>query len=153
MGDRYLLRTPRHQLKRPPERLQKSAATTAPAIVESTPTDAAATNATAQSQPVEPPAPKIEEITLQDLNGAFGALEHESAKTAEFGPLRERYLEYAGRGTTSATEKKYALVAAERLQVRAEAQKRLFELEELRRKNNREKEDVDAVLTRIQAPR
>jgi hypothetical protein len=128
--------------------------TTKPAIVEeSKPVDQAAADEpkdVVEEKPVEP-TKKLEEVTLSDLEWAFETSAKEPVRTAEFGPLRERYLEFASRPKTSEYEKKYALLRAERLSVREEAQKTLFEIEELKRKNNREKEDVDAVLTKIQA--
>lgn len=141
-----------------------------------TPTNGAATQPTATDKPVpaivseesdaadgEAPATapaieervqetkKLEQVTLSDLEWAHEVASKEPMRSAEFGPLRQRYLEFAARPGTSEYERKYATLRADKLSVREKAQQTMLELEELKRRNNMEKEDIEAVLTKIQA--
>ncbi len=135
----------------PPVSNAETPPATAPAIV---PVDKKASGGPPSTDAPAADAPKVkkvEEVTLSDLEGALKALDRQPRREQEVGPLHERYLEFADRPTISKAEREFAQARAADLEVRAEVQKRLASLEELRAMNNRERDNVEAAMLRIQA--
>lgn len=60
----------------------------------------------------------------------------ENVATAEVGPLRQRYLEFADRSATTPNQREFARARAEQLAIQEDAQRRLQELQALLAKNN-----------------
>lgn len=81
--------------------------------------------------PSPPPAPRIEQITLADIEAAFERLKLEDPETAEVGPLRQRYLEFSDRPTTSPTQRDFARTRAEQLKLKEEIQDRIAQVKML----------------------
>ncbi len=96
----------------------------------------------AATPPVETNAARVRRITLDDIEQAFEAVQRENPETAEVGPLRERYLEFADRPETSATQREFARARAEQLQIKIDIQTRLAKVREMRAKANA---DIDTI--------
>lgn len=112
------------------------AATTPPAD------NATITTGDATTPPVESNAARVRRITIDDIEQAFEAVQRENPETAEVGPLRERYLEFADRPDTSASQREFARARAEQLQIKIDIQTRLAKVREMRAKANA---DLDTI--------
>lgn len=87
--------------------------------------------------PTTPPtaSERVAQVRLADLEAALDRLRREDPATAEVGPLRQRYLEFADRPATSASERQVALARAEQLAIQEEAQVRLQQVQALLNRN------------------
>ena len=74
---------------------------------------------------------RMQQVTMSDLEAAMERLRREDPTTAEVGPLRMRYLEFADRPGASASQRQFALARAEQLSIQEEAQRRLQEVQAL----------------------
>ncbi|MFO0874590.1 MAG: hypothetical protein U0575_11555 [Phycisphaerales bacterium] len=92
--------------------------------------------------PPAPAAPRLDQVTMADIEAAFERLKLENPETAEVGPLRQRYLEFADRPTTSAGQREFARARAEQLKIKEEIQARLAEVKSLIAKSNADLEVI-----------
>jgi hypothetical protein len=79
---------------------------------------------------------RIQRVTLADLEAAMERLRREDPVTAEVGPLRLRFLEFADRADTTANQRQFASARAEQLAIQEEAQARLQQVQALLNRNN-----------------
>ncbi|HMN96903.1 MAG TPA: hypothetical protein PKC43_10430 [Phycisphaerales bacterium] len=86
-------------------------------------------------EPPARPAPRaadqIARVTLADLEFAFSQLAKEDPESAEVGPLRQRYLEFAERIAALDSERAFARTRADQLEIKEEIQERLAEVRRL----------------------
>jgi len=98
------------------------------------------TPSTPGKTPSAPTAASLEErlqrVTLSDLEAAMERLRREDPVTAEVGPLRLRFLEFADRPESTANQRQFALARAEQLSIQEEAQVRLQQVQALLNRNN-----------------
>lgn len=88
----------------------------------------------ASAAPDAPPqraADRVAQITLADIEFAFRQLASEDPETAEVGPLRQRYLEFAERDAVVISEREFARTRAEQLEIKEEIQARLADVRRL----------------------
>lgn len=106
-------------------------------------TGATVADATTTTTPPAPEPPKLP--TLEDLEAALKKLQKEPIETAEVLPLRELYLDLAGRSTREAKTLRYANGRAEQLQVWADIQKKRLEVDAMRERARMSSEETLAV--------